>query len=712
MFHLRPGVFEERQRVAVGLGRAASHPVVLAACGWGERLDPLWRVAIVHAQGQAARWALLFNGTELRLVDATRPYSRRFTQFDLAAVQDDDRSFAAFWVVEHLLSTDDAHGLHALVSASEQHGGSVCRSLRSGVLSASADILAALLAGASGGVGVAAATAGGAFEQALTITYRILFLLFAEARGLVPLWHPVYRDSYSIATLCASAARGESAPGVWEALAAASRLAHAGCRAGDLRVTPFNGRLFNPSRTPLAEQRHMDDGAATRALVALTTRVAGDRGGREPIQYRDLGVEQLGAVYETLLDYQPHVVRHRRTGGRGAPLTVTLERGSDVRKSTGTFYTPEPLARYLVRRTLGPLVQGRTAEQILELRVLDPAAGSGAFLVAACRFLAHAYADALVAHGECRAGDLGRSDEITFRRTIAERCLYGVDLNPMAVQLARLSLWLTTLAADRPLTFLDHHLQVGDSLLGAWLRSLRRPPAQRTHTDATLPLFDAQPLEETLRAALPVRFSLASAPDDTIQQVRSKESALATLSRPNSALSAWKRIADLWCAHWFTRNPPPASAFGALSDAILTGSSALPDKVAFERLKAAERAAVAVRFFHWELEFPEVFFHADGTRREQPGFDAIIGNPPWEMLRGDRGSGAQRDRARSEARHTTRFTRQSGLYASQSDGHANRYQLFVERAVTLARPAGRIIGEGAAAVPVLIAALRNEAKVI
>src|SRR5205823_1883192 len=185
---------------------------------------------------------------------------------------------------------------------------------------------------------------------------------------------------------------------------------------------------------------------------------------RERIAYRDLGVEQLGAVYETLLDYEPRV---------DAANHVTLEAGSGVRKATGTFYTPQPIAEYLVRRTLGPLVAGATPERILRLRILDPSMGSGAFLVAACRYLAAAYERALADEG---GGDLDDRDRAVIRRTIAERCLYGVDRNPMAVQLARLSLWLATLAADRPLGFLDHRLRTGDSLLGAWLADLRRAP--------------------------------------------------------------------------------------------------------------------------------------------------------------------------------------------------------------------------------------------
>src|SRR6185436_20999703 len=182
------------------------------------------------------------------------------------------------------------------------------------------------------------ADVGHAFEQSLTIVYRILFLLFAEARALVPLWHPIYRESYSLEALRDAADGASRAAGLWDALRAIARLAHGGCRAGDLRVTPFNGRLFAPARTPLAERRDLDDEAARRAVVALSTRPSPDRAGRERIAYADLGVEQLDAVYETLLDYQPRI-----SAGR-----VTLAAGSGIRKATGTFYTPQPIADYVV----------------------------------------------------------------------------------------------------------------------------------------------------------------------------------------------------------------------------------------------------------------------------------------------------------------------------------------------------------------------------
>ena len=159
---------------------------------------------------------------------------------------------------------------------------------------------------------------------------------------------PVYRESYSLDGLRAAAERPGPAPGLWDALRAISRLAHAGCRAGDLRVTPFNGRLFSPSRTPLAERRDLDDEAARRALLALATRADGRPRGRERIAYRDLGVEQLGAVYETLLDYEPRIAAMPASSSRArrSPCRDVDAPGSGRRKATGTFYTPQPIAQY------------------------------------------------------------------------------------------------------------------------------------------------------------------------------------------------------------------------------------------------------------------------------------------------------------------------------------------------------------------------------
>lgn len=642
---------------------------------WGARLDSRWRTATIAARGAGSRWAVLFNGTHVRLLDGTSRYAGRWLEIDLDTAADERATFAALWLVARAESV--AGELATLVDASDAFAADVCRSLGEGVLLASGQVLDVVI-----GRRRRPPDVQHAFEQALTVVYRMLFLLFAESRGLVPMWHPLYRRSYSIEALRVAAERGRT-DGLWEAVRAVSRLAHAGCQTGPLQVTPFNGRLFDARRTPFVERRDLDrhdDQAASRAVLALTTRVSRERGGREHIAYRDLGVEQLGAVYETLLDYEP----------RGQDR-VRLEPGSGARKASGSFYTPQPMARYLVRHTLAPLVKGRSPQEILALRVLDPSMGSGAFLVAACQFLADAYEEALIVDSACHSQGLDDVERARVRRLVAERCLFGVDLNPMAVQLGRLSLWLATLARDRPLSFLDHHIRSGDSLLGAWVSALDAPPAvlKRAAVEEAPRLFDADVLATTVREWLPTRFALTD-PGDTIEQVRGKERMLARLEHDSSTLSRWRRVADLWCACWLSdRATLPASAYRSLSDTLLHGNGPLPPHIAGEYLTRAWALAKKWRFFHWELEFPEVFFDADGRRHPRAGFDAVIGNPPWDMVRGDAGSGATRERARADANRLVRFARDAGAYEASGQGQLNRYQLFVERTVALLRDGGR-----------------------
>jgi hypothetical protein len=579
--------------------------------------------------------------------------------------------------------------LATVVAASDAHGQHVCSSLRGGVHQAIERLLAALMEARRGR---RPPPLEALYEQALTAVYRILFLCFAEARGLVPTWHPVYRDAYTMESLRATAEGANGPHGLWESFQAISRLAHQGCEAGDLRVTAFNGRLFAPARAPLLDGSVLPDGHVRDVVLALSTTTS--RGGtRERVSYGDLGVEELGAVYEGLLDYEPALDRSpKQSPGVDSNAAVVLARSSvSRRKATGSFYTPRPITRFLVRQALEPLVRDAAAPRVLALRVLDPAMGSGAFLVAACRFLARAYETALVRDGECHEADVGPADRAGFRRLIAQRCLFGVDLNPMAVHLARLSLWLTTLAADKPLTFLDHHLLAGDSLLGASPSDVARQPPGRKHgrrsDERQLPLFDPSTLSEAAAGVRATRHDIERTLDDSAAIVRRKEQTLAALAAAG-ALQSWKAIADLWCAAWFARAATPVNVFHALVEHVLTGRSPLPAAMATQRLAEAHRIAASRRFFHWPLEFPEVFFGPDGREHPDGGFDAVIGNPPWEMLRADDGASAAGEKG--ERSSVLRFTRDSGLYHAQSHGHANQYHLFVERALWLARPDGRV----------------------
>ena len=632
---------------------------------WDRPAGEVWRDAVRAGIAADVAWTVCLNGPRLRIVDARRTYARRYAEWDLAVTLADPR--AAAWLAA-LAGADGFRpvpaALERAITLSDAHRHAVRASLQRGV----GDALTTLVGAFASPAGrPTAARSAHLVDESLIVIYRILFLLFAEARGLVPAWHPTYRDAYTVEALRPGVERGAVPRGLWESLQAIARLAHRGCRAGTLVVPPFNGRLFSPDHAPLAERVRLDDGAVRQALLALTTRVNGRV--RERISYADLGVEQLGGVYERVLDLAPAAASPR------VPVVLVP---TGRRKTTGSFYTPRSLTEFVVRRTLAPLVEGRDAEAVLRLRVLDPAMGSGAFLVAACRYLGDAYERALVEEGHIDPGELHARDRATFRRTIAQRCLYGVDLNPMAVQLGRLSLWLATLSGDRPLTFLDHHLRAGNSLVGAALTDVVRRQPRRGRRAERLPLFDWDDAASAIGSTVRPRLAMAASPAGTLDEVRALERQLAGMEAEDAPLTRWKRIADLWCAPWFGagKTELAPAVFSALLDGSL-GERALPF------LSAASAVAARERFFHWTLEFPEVFHDVTGLPRPDAGFDAIVGNPPWEMLRGDHDAGS------SAAARLMRFARESGTYRLHGDGHGNLYQLFVERALAVLRPGGR-----------------------
>jgi hypothetical protein len=635
--------------------------VPVTVLGWDEPLDAAWRDSILDAVRADERWSLVLNGTSLRIVDAHRTWSRHFVEFDLALLAHDASAFALLWQIGRAESLAASPRLiDRAVDESARHGIAVCSALGNGVLEALELLLSAL--------GRRRRHAG--FElllaQSLTVLYRVLFLLFAEARGLVPVWHPVYRDRYTIDSIVSALLSGRRYRGVWSAINAISKLAHAGCTAGELKVTAFNGRLFSPSATGAFDREALDDGVMAKAVLAISTTPPSRSAGRRRIVYRDLDVEELGAVYEQVLDYEP---------AAGA-----LTRTRDLRKSTGAFYTPRALTAYVVRETLRPLLAGRSADEILRLRVLDPAMGSGAFLVAACAQIADAGEEALVHEGRWHRTDVTASDRVALRREVAQRCLFGVDVNPTAVQVARLSLWLTTLAADKPLTFLDHRLVAGNSLVGASLSDLWRQPGgghrgARRQRDAGL--FQAADFAPVLRHAVQTRAQLASQRDESAAIVRAKERTLAALHAADGPLGRYGRMLDLWCSGWFwpQGRPPDRGTFGDLIDVLRERKAALPSRVAKGFLDTANGIATQHRFLHWPLAFPEVFSDQDGEPLANPGFDAIVGNPPWDMVRGDSGDGSTRTSRRDAAKCLTAFVRESGIYRVDTRSHVNRSAL-------------------------------------
>ena len=687
-FRASDAVFD-RGVAQVHLRTRSGADVALLVLPWAARPSTAWRRAVRASVMYDASWCFVFAPPFLSLVPtgATGARSvRRSLDFSFPAALGP----AGLGVLTRAIHSDafdrasDAEpDIDRLVKSAGLFQDRVRSDLERGVVSALGTLTPA----------IRQMSRHDAFDEALTIVYRVLFLLFAESRDLVPCRHPIYH-AYAVGTLCRMAQQPETARGLWDALAAVTRLSRTGCRVDDLIVRPFNGRLFARAAAPTLERPSSarrapgaagaHDRAMQQTLTALATRDTA--AGRQEICYADLGVEQLGAVYERVLDLD------RRAMESGAAPVPRLQshRHSDRRKQSGTFYTPQDLAEFVVRRTLAPLVAGRSSDDILSLRVLDPSMGSGAFLVAACHYLAAAYERALVDEARCSEADVGPSEQVAIRRLIAERCLAGVDINPVAVQLARLSLWLATLAEGKPLGFLDHQLRVGNSLIGASPDDLRRVATdhvRRRSGDGRLPLFDDDELQRSLgKMTRPLRL-IATRRSDTAEDVRAKERIWTSLAGAHSPLAPWRTAADLWCARWFwpERRPPTSAEMRAAIDAITKIDPTLHASQIGPWIRKAETAARAHGFFHWPLEFADVFYDETGGPRADSGFDAVVGNPPWEMLRDDASSQASRPSGA-----LVRFIRQSALYPSCGRGHVNLYQPFLERALTLTRPGGRV----------------------
>ncbi|MBI2899238.1 MAG: N-6 DNA methylase [Planctomycetes bacterium] len=322
------------------------------------------------------------------------------------------------------------------------------------------------------------------------------------------------------------------------------------------------------------------------------------------------------------------------------------------RKGSGSFYTPPALVKDLVRHTLGPLVEGKRPAEIEALRILDPACGSAHFLVEAMRFLGQALHRAYVekSHGEAPAefrsttgpawdADWKASDRDAraansearawCKRRIAERCLFGVDLNPTAVMLARVALWIESLAGDRPLSFFDHHVRCGNALLGTWLDRLHHPPLKSMERESDAEQMDlfANPVIEKVREAAETRSLIAIAPGgeiepDSLEERRHKERLRA---KAEETLRAARLLFDLRSSSAFV--PEIWGEWQVLCDASASVErlerhvESRPWSPAFRRARQEER------FFHWELEFPEVLLD-----ERTPGFSAILGNPPWDKV--------------------------------------------------------------------------------
>ncbi|MGR2912094.1 N-6 DNA methylase [Acidithiobacillus ferrivorans] len=514
------------------------------------------------------------------------------------------------------------------------------------------------------------------FQQLLRLIYRLIILFNVEERGLL---HPVddgtsavaargaYAEGYAVGRLrdlCLKRRARNSFDDHWQAL----RIVFKGLAQGEQRLAlPALGGLFAASQCPALDTASLDNTHLMAAMQQL--RWSNHSGSLAPVDYRNMGSEELGSVYESLLELVPDIdLPARQFGFIG--ISSEGSTAGNARKLTGSYYTPDTLVQELIRSALDPVIAQRLAAQptnpieaLLAMRVIDPACGSGHFLLAAARRLAEQLAQLRATDGAVQPQDYRHA----LREVIA-RCIFGVDRNPMAIELARTALWLEGFEEGRPLSFLDHHLQVGDALLGLTdLKALEHgipkeafKPLSGDDKAACKALTQAnahglKQLERELHSNL-VPFDLQridgleglrqleALPQDTPPEITAKEAAYhAFLHQAQDSRIA--QAADLLVGAFLLPKVEGTQDTGVDATAELTlfaplaSPPAIPTSQtlwlglftetpgsAYQAQRAAAHAAcVEARVLHWPLAFPQVF--AAG------GFDCVLGNPPWERIK-------------------------------------------------------------------------------
>ena len=526
------------------------------------------------------------------------------------------------------------------------------------------------------------------YSNALIFLYRLLFVLYAESRGLLPVKshgagaNRRYLNEFSLARLVERLRdRTLYADDAFTTLSEELlRLFHLinGTHARQnesLGVTRYNGGLFNPELHPKLEQWRIGDRALADVLRQLIfaqppTR-PGPRQGQlstdEAIDYSTLEVRQLGDIYEGLLG-----AHFERESGR---LELRNQNGENHRH--GIFYTPDWVVQFLIREAVTPQLESiersadvqralsaRSEERrrdnsfafgVLRLNLVDPAMGSGHFLVRATEWLAdkimqhpttRPMTEQVVAKGQRRVtraeivargrvpvppGVSQEQSEVAYwRRRVVEACIYGVDINPMAVELAKLSLWLTCIAAEEPLNFLDHHLRQGNALLSVAPDAMRRAPVIALEGEEhTFEIGDN--LHIALAAVIQQTLNIEGEASTEMEVVKRKER---QWRRARQQLQPFLDLADLWLA---ARDGLPVDEINYL---LAARSIITPGELDAEERRDARRFMQSIANdlaakkltltpFHWHLEFPDVFYGEDGQTLEEAGFNAVLGNPPY-----------------------------------------------------------------------------------
>ncbi len=738
------------------------------------------------------RWGILTNGVRWRLYyQGARSVSEQFFEMDLAALLDlpghNDDLFALteadrrHWLKVFALvfrreafvtGTTDPRTFHQrAIKEGRYYEERVAANLSNLVFGQVFPELARAIAAAA-----PEAPLPEVREAALIFLYRLLFILYAEDRDLLPVRNTGY-DDYALR----DKVRGDVwdrkdrddvfstiAARYWTTIDDLCRVIDQG--EAIIGLPPYNGGLFDRQRIPLLANIRIADDVMANVIDSLSFEKTTD--GRRYINYRDLGVQQLGSIYERLLEQE--IVRD----GSG----ITVRPNVFARKGSGSYYTPDDLVGLLVKETIEPLVQSRMdafatkiseldtsqlpegrrisrlkqldpAEKLLELKVCDPAMGSGHFLVNLVDNLADrvitAMAEAeasvdnyisplteridtirttIIDNAEKRGWNINTDqldDRYIVRRMVLKRCVYGVDKNPMAVELAKVSLWLHTFTVGAPLSFLDHHLRCGDSLFGSWVRTGIDKAKEQGE------LFLEGPVKQATQAAAPMQI-IEGLTDAEIAEAHRSAEEFAGIEKMTTPLNSFLSL--VYAFDWLNISDRDDKAalnayfLGIFGDPIDIASGkieVLTGKRDSERftvlLGEARQLLDDEHFFNWQVAFPGVWTAWESAELNG-GFDAVIGNPPWDRMKlqqvewfaarrreiamtpraADRkrmiadlekaGDPLARDFADANKRTTAalRMARRSDDYPLLSGGDVNLYSLFVERAMTLVKPDGMV----------------------
>jgi hypothetical protein len=617
------------------------------------RLSPHSLVQEFLNRSENHLWGVVSNGLRLRILRDNISLTRQaYVDFDLEALMEGEiyTDFVLLYLLLHQsrLEADKPEEcrLEQWSREAQESGTRALDRLRDGVEQAITALGQGFLAHPENTAIRGALQAGtlsplGYYQQLLRLIYRFIFLFVAEDRKLIPLAdssadiHKRYA-SYSLARLrrLAGKRRGTRHSDLYVGL----RVTFACLEKGEasLGIPALSGFIFSREFLPDLSGCKLANNALLSAIRGLC--YTEENRILRPVDYRNLGTEELGSVYESLLELHPELNADAFT------FSLKTYAGSE-RKTTGSYYTHPSLIRCLLDSALEPLLdeamkKADPEEAILSLKFVDPACGSGHFLIAAAHRIAKRLAVVRTGEGEPPLEALREA-----LRDVVANCIYGVDINPLAVELCKVALWLESLDPRKPLGFLDHRIKCGNSIIGATPELLKNgipddafkpvegdDPAvassirrkNKEERKGQQDLFMIQEDRSDWRTAASAYATWASLPEDNVMQVSEKARQYDTLL-DGRAIRHQHDLADLWTAAFFwplTKETydtvPTQDVFRRLRD----GAYALDGKTAGRVKALAEKH----RFFHWHLEFPEVFM-------KQQGFDCDLGNPPWERIK-------------------------------------------------------------------------------